>query len=39
MPDLIRYVCERTLVMYLGRVVESGPTAEIWRRPAHPWSA
>ena len=26
---LIRYVCERTLVMYLGRVVEEGPTAEL----------
>ena len=29
---LIRYVCERTLVMYLGRVVEEGPTAGADRR-------
>ena len=26
---LIRYVCERTMVMYLGRVVEEGPTADL----------
>jgi peptide/nickel transport system ATP-binding protein len=35
---LIRYVCERTLVMYLGRVVESGPTAELIAHPAHPYT-
>ena len=31
---LIRYVCERTLVMYLGRIVEEGPTAAADRRAA-----
>jgi oligopeptide/dipeptide ABC transporter ATP-binding protein len=36
---LIRYVCERTLVMYLGRVVEEGPTAELIAAPAHPYTA
>ena len=35
---LIRYVCERTLVMYLGRVVEEGPTAELIESPAHPYT-
>lgn len=35
---LIRYVCERTLVMYLGRVVEEGPTAELIEAPAHPYT-
>jgi oligopeptide/dipeptide ABC transporter ATP-binding protein len=35
---LIRYVCERTLVMYLGRVVESGPTAALIERPQHPYT-
>jgi peptide/nickel transport system ATP-binding protein len=35
---LVRYLCERTLVMYLGRIVEDGPTDEIVRRPLHPYS-
>ena len=35
---LVRYLCERTLVMYLGRVVEDGPTAEIVRQPRHPYT-
>ena len=36
---LIRYVCERTMVMYLGRIVEQGPTAELIARPRHPYTA
>ena len=36
---LIRYVCERTAVMYLGRVVEEGPTADLIASPAHPYTA
>ncbi len=35
---LVRYVCERTLVMYLGRVVEDGPTDAVIRKPAHPYT-
>ena len=35
---LIRYVCERTLVMYRGRVVEDGPTAALIAAPAHPYT-
>jgi oligopeptide/dipeptide ABC transporter ATP-binding protein len=35
---LVRYLCERTLVMYLGRIVEDGPTREIVRRPLHPYT-
>ena len=35
---LIRYVCERTMVMYLGRVVEEGPTAALIATPAHPYT-
>jgi oligopeptide/dipeptide ABC transporter ATP-binding protein len=35
---LVRYVCSRTLVMYRGRIVEDGPTAEVVRRPRHPYT-
>ena len=35
---LIRYICERTLVMYLGRVVEEGPTADLIATPLHPYT-
>ena len=35
---LVRYVCARTLVMYLGRVVEDGPTDEVVRTPLHPYA-
>ena len=35
---LIRYVCERTVVMYLGRIVEEGPTADLIASPQHPYT-
>ena len=30
--------CDRVMVMYAGRVVESGPTDEIFYRPKHPYN-
>jgi peptide/nickel transport system ATP-binding protein len=36
---VIRHVSDRVVVMYLGRVVESGPTAEIYAAPNHPYTA
>ncbi|RYE96482.1 MAG: ABC transporter ATP-binding protein, partial [Oxalobacteraceae bacterium] len=35
---LIRTVCERTAVMYRGRVVETGPTAALIALPHHPYT-
>jgi oligopeptide/dipeptide ABC transporter ATP-binding protein len=35
---LVRYVCARTLVMYLGRIVEEGPTADLLKSPQHPYT-
>lgn len=35
---LVRYACERTVVLYLGKVMEDGPTDEVIRRPAHPYT-
>jgi peptide/nickel transport system ATP-binding protein len=35
---LVRYVCSRTLVMYLGRIVEEGPTEDLLKSPLHPYT-
>lgn len=35
---LVRYVCARTITMYLGAVVEDGPTADIVKNPLHPYT-
>ena len=32
-------MCDRVLVMYAGRVVEEGPVADVFARPAHPYTA
>ena len=35
---LVRYVCERTITMYLGSVVEDGPTRAVITNPLHPYT-
>jgi peptide/nickel transport system ATP-binding protein len=35
---IVRHVADEVCVMYLGRMVESGPTLPLWQRPAHPYS-
>jgi oligopeptide transport system ATP-binding protein len=32
-------LCDRVLVMYAGRVVESGPVRDIFKSPQHPYTA
>jgi oligopeptide/dipeptide ABC transporter ATP-binding protein len=36
--NVVRYLSDRVLVMYLGRVVELGPTEAIFARPLHPYT-
>ena len=36
--NLVRLLTDRVLVMYLGRIVESGPANDVFDRPAHPYT-
>ena len=36
--NVVEYVSDRVLVMYLGRVVETGPVEAIYARPRHPYT-
>jgi peptide/nickel transport system ATP-binding protein len=36
---VVRYMAGRIGVMYLGKLVELGPSAEVYERPAHPYTA
>lgn len=35
---IIRHMCEDVVVMYAGRIVESGPTSEVLHTPEHPYT-
>ena len=35
---LVEHICRRTAVMYLGRIVEMGPTERLFDAPAHPYT-
>ena len=36
--DIAKHVSDRIAVMYLGRIVEQGPTEEIFEDPKHPYT-
>jgi peptide/nickel transport system ATP-binding protein len=35
---VVEHVADRIVVMYLGRIVESGPRETFWRQPLHPYT-
>jgi oligopeptide transport system ATP-binding protein len=35
---VVRQICDRVMVMFFGRVVESAPVAELFLNPLHPYS-
>jgi peptide/nickel transport system ATP-binding protein len=36
--DVVQYLCERVVVLYLGRVMEIAPTEALFDAPAHPYT-
>src|SRR5438105_730338 len=36
--NVVRYISDRVLVMYLGEIVERGPVDKVWDKPAHPYT-
>jgi peptide/nickel transport system ATP-binding protein len=35
---VVRHLCDRVVIMYLGRVVETAPAVEFFERPRHPYA-
>jgi peptide/nickel transport system ATP-binding protein len=36
--SVLTYVCERLAIMYAGRIVEQGPSFEVFKNPTHPYT-
>lgn len=36
--SVVRHIADRVAVLYLGRIVEAGPTSDVFNRPAHPYT-
>ncbi|TIX41818.1 MAG: ABC transporter ATP-binding protein, partial [Mesorhizobium sp.] len=36
--QIVRHIAHRTGIMYLGRIIEEGPTKQTFRQPRHPYT-
>lgn len=36
--SVVEYLCDEVVVMYLGRIMERGPSAQVYSRPRHPYT-
>ncbi|MEM9816172.1 MAG: ABC transporter ATP-binding protein [Cyanobacteria bacterium P01_D01_bin.6] len=36
--NVVRLLCDRILVMYLGKIIEAGPVEQVFNNPCHPYT-
>jgi oligopeptide/dipeptide ABC transporter ATP-binding protein len=36
--NVVRLMCDRVLVMYLGKIIEAGPAGQVFEQPQHPYT-
>ena len=36
--DVVEYLCDRIVVLYLGKIMEVAPAADLYRAPQHPYT-